>query len=536
GGGSFPLNELGYRENRPAREVSFSPPTVLDVDRDGNLYFSFNRGPDHMDHLYRISTDGQVSYFMNLDGGATALTIDPGNNLYVAIDFNRSGRMPRSSIERISPDGSRTHVAGNGLGPPLGTEPVPAFGANIDTYIIGLAAGPSGDLFFGNGRRIWRISGGIIHHFAGTGTAGFSGDGGPAMAAEIYHLGLATDPRRGVGDNLYLGANANIERVRQISPVGTITTVAGTGARGFSGDGGPATAAQFFLPGDVDLDDEGQIFISEMVNNRIRMIAADGRIWTIAGTGRRGEEEGNALESDIAPYHIAVWEQAEPFPVIFFSGNDMGRIFRLDCTPPASQADVTVSKTGRYEERPGFPSICYTVTVTNNGPATAEEVVITDTLSPLVRFSRVEAGKSGVSCENDGAEVRCTLARLDAEGRVSFDICAAVPPPVILNNVRVTAATGDPVPENNQGIAQNSLPERECPVRLPCPDPPEPIECPACPAPGGRTVPVEPICGNGIVEEGEMCDDGNLVNGDGCSTACKNERRDRRRRRIPSRN
>ncbi|MBI2981699.1 MAG: hypothetical protein HYY44_05340, partial [Deltaproteobacteria bacterium] len=149
GGGSFPLNELGYRESRPAREVSFSPPTVLDVDRDGNLYFSFSRGPDHMDHLYRISTDGQVSNFMDLDGGATALTIDPGNNLYVAVDFNRSGRTPRSAIIRVSPDGSQTLVAGNGLGPPPGTEPMPALEANIDTYIVGLAAGPSGDLFFG---------------------------------------------------------------------------------------------------------------------------------------------------------------------------------------------------------------------------------------------------------------------------------------------------------------------------------------------------------------------------------------------------
>jgi sugar lactone lactonase YvrE len=126
-----------------------------------------------------------------------------------------------------------------------------------------------------------------ITTIAGTGVRGYSGDGGPATAARLnlapYGGGVAVD---GAG-NVYF-ADASNHRVRKVSAAGTITTVAGTGVRGFSGDGGPATRAQLFTPDDVALDREGNLYIADVVNDRVRRVGRDGTITTVAGSGRNG--------------------------------------------------------------------------------------------------------------------------------------------------------------------------------------------------------------------------------------------------------
>ncbi len=138
---------------------------------------------------------------------------------------------------------------------------------------------------------------------AGTGTAGYAGDGGPASAARISGpLSVAVDR----GGNLYI-AEYGGDRIRKVAPNGIITTFAGTGRAGFSGDGGPATTAAIFNPLDMAADAAGNIYFVDSGNRRIRRIGANGVITTVAGTGRRGStgDGGPALAADIAPSAIA---------------------------------------------------------------------------------------------------------------------------------------------------------------------------------------------------------------------------------------
>ena len=124
-----------------------------------------------------------------------------------------------------------------------------------------------------------------ISTLAGTGVAGFGGDGGPAATAQVNDpYGVVRGP-----DGAIWFCEHNGHRIRRIAPDGTITTVAGTGQKGYTGDGGPALAATLNLPHEIRFDAAGDIFIADMANQVIRRIdAKSGIISTFAGTGRKG--------------------------------------------------------------------------------------------------------------------------------------------------------------------------------------------------------------------------------------------------------
>ena len=124
-----------------------------------------------------------------------------------------------------------------------------------------------------------------IETFAGTGTKGFSGDGGPATAAQIDNpFGLVRGPDGALWFCEYTG-----QRIRKVNPDGTIHTMAGTGKTGYSGDGGPALEATFSLPHEIRFDRAGNAYITDMQNHAIRRIdGKSGIISTIAGTGTAG--------------------------------------------------------------------------------------------------------------------------------------------------------------------------------------------------------------------------------------------------------
>jgi hypothetical protein len=150
-----------------------------------------------------------------------------------------------------------------------------------------MAADGAGNLYIATpgGSRVRMVSpDGIITTIAGTGIQGFSGDGGPATSARLRSpTGIAVD---GAG-NLYI-ADPHDNRIRKVTPAGIISTVAGNGVSGFSGDGGPATSAQLSEPGDVAVDGAGNLFILDSLNNRIRKVTPDGVIATVAGNGTAG--------------------------------------------------------------------------------------------------------------------------------------------------------------------------------------------------------------------------------------------------------
>jgi uncharacterized protein (TIGR03437 family) len=133
-----------------------------------------------------------------------------------------------------------------------------------------------------NNHRIRKVSPNhTITTFAGNGKAGFSGDGGPAISAQLYYPSDVTVDLVG---NVYIADNNN-NLVRKVSPQGVITTVAGSGQPGFSGDGGPATSAQLRNPDGVGLDASGNLYIADYNNGLVRKVDPSGVISTIAGGG-----------------------------------------------------------------------------------------------------------------------------------------------------------------------------------------------------------------------------------------------------------
>ena len=163
----------------------------------------------------------------------------------------------------------------------------PAIDAQIGT-LRGVAADPHlGTLYFSDTDHncVRKIdSAGIVSTVAGTGIAGFSGDGGPATAAQLnLPYGLAVD----ANGYLYI-ADLNNNRVRRVSPTGVIATYAGSGGNSSSGDGGPATSAQMLSPRNVALDSAGNLYISEFSAHRVRKVTPAGLISTSAGTGIEG--------------------------------------------------------------------------------------------------------------------------------------------------------------------------------------------------------------------------------------------------------
>ncbi|MEU6957924.1 RICIN domain-containing protein [Streptomyces sp. NPDC045714] len=176
-------------------------------------------------------------------------------------------------------------VAGTGVAGYAG-DGGPAVSAQVN-HPYSLVMDSVGTLYFSDrdNHRIRRITAdGKISTVAGTGAAGFKGDNGPAASAQLKSpRGMTADS----AGTLYVADSQN-HRIRKITADGKISTVAGTGTAGFGGDGGPATAAQLNLPYGVTVDSTGVLYVADGGNHRVRKIAADGKISTVAGTGTAG--------------------------------------------------------------------------------------------------------------------------------------------------------------------------------------------------------------------------------------------------------
>lgn len=191
----------------------------------------------------------------------------------------------RSATLAVTANLARVIVTAVGTGKAgLSSEGVPATTAEIFSPVA-VAVDAAGNLFFTDtsNNRVRKVApNGLVTTVAGSGTIGYSGDGGPATAATLNTpQGLAVD----AAGNLYIADTFN-HAVRKVSPNGTISTVAGTGAPGFSGDDGPATAAEMTNPFGLALDAAGNLYLADRGNQRVRKVnASDGRINTIAGNG-----------------------------------------------------------------------------------------------------------------------------------------------------------------------------------------------------------------------------------------------------------
>jgi len=171
-----------------------------------------------------------------------------------------------------------TTVAGNGSQTFSDGGPAPATGISA----VDIAIDGQGNLYIAGGSRIRKADTyGTITTIAGTGESGYSGDGGPAIYAKLGTAGLALDS----AGNLYIAGD---NRIRKVDRTGIITTIAGNGIAGYSGDGGPAINASLNSSNGIAIDNQGNLFIADAGNYRIRKVSVDGIITTVAGNGVSG--------------------------------------------------------------------------------------------------------------------------------------------------------------------------------------------------------------------------------------------------------
>ena len=270
--------------------AEINKPFGIAVDNTGAIYFA-DRSNGRVRKILTsgviVTIAGMGSAGFNGDGipGTTAELNDPNGvaadnsgNVYIADRLN-------NRIRKVDAFGIITTIAGNGTSGFSGDNAA-ATAAQLGGP-RGVAVDAHGNVFIadqGNGRIRKVDAAGIITTVAGNGTPEYNGDGISATAAELFN------PYSVAGDtsgSIYI-ADVDNERIREIDGSGTISTVAGTGAPGFGGDGGPATAAQVSEPIAVAVDHFGNIFIADNYNARIREITSSGIINTIAGTGAGG--------------------------------------------------------------------------------------------------------------------------------------------------------------------------------------------------------------------------------------------------------
>jgi NHL repeat len=302
----------------PATSATVSEPNAVAVDSAGDLAivdYGNNRirevpcdvstltctppGGDTAKDIYTIAGTGATTYFGNgiLATGAdlyypTGVASDSSGDIYIADRSNCVVREVNANTLII------TTVAGSGTCGYSG-DGGPATSADLNQpYKV--AVDSSGDIYIADTANcvIRKVTGGTITTFAGKNVCGYSGDGGAATAAELYEpIGVAVDS---AGD-LYIADQYNYV-IRKVSG-GNISTFAGNHTYGFAGDGGPATSAEFEYPADVAVDAQGNVYIADQYNHRIRKVNTSGTISTYAGNGTAGYEGDGGLAYETSLYY-----------------------------------------------------------------------------------------------------------------------------------------------------------------------------------------------------------------------------------------
>jgi uncharacterized protein (TIGR03437 family) len=349
GSGGFASAGAGFSgDGGPATSALMDSPYGVAVDSSGNLFIVDTRNS----RIRKVSASGIITTVAGNgtagssgDGGpATSASLAPYG---VAVDS--SGNLfigDNSRIRKVSASGIITTVAGN-YGCGFSGDGGPATSALLCSP-GGIAVDGSGNLFIADtsNQRIRKISAsGIITTVAGNGVVeagsfgnagGFSGDGGPATSASLNNPGSVAVDSSG---NLFI-VDTNNNRIRKVSASGIITTVAGNGIIGFSGDSGPATSASFYYPSDVAVDGLGNLLIADPWNNRIRKVSSGGTITTVAGSGATGPGAGG-FSGDGGPATSALL--AQPFGVavdgsgsLYVADTDNNRIREVPVPPAPS--------------------------------------------------------------------------------------------------------------------------------------------------------------------------------------------------------
>jgi uncharacterized protein (TIGR03437 family) len=302
-GGALPVNVAGL-------STSLGVINGIAVDATGNVYLSLGdynavvRSDASTSVLTLVAGNG--TYGFAGDGGPASsaqlanpagIAFDAAGNLYIADAGNNCIReVVNGVINTIAGNGAAGYSGDNG----------PAAAAEFNG-LGGIALDSAGNLYAADfyNQAIRKIAGGVITTFAGNGTYGYSGDGGAAASAQLAGpMGVAVDYTGAV----YI-AEAYNNRIRKVAN-GVISTYAGSGVAGYTGDYGPATQATLREPTDLAMDSLSNLYIADYGNNRVRMVAFSARpvITTVAGDGETvydGEHVAATSAGLAAPQHVA---------------------------------------------------------------------------------------------------------------------------------------------------------------------------------------------------------------------------------------
>jgi NHL repeat-containing protein len=322
-------SDLGSGKN--AMQIIIEGPMGIGEDREGNIFVSDREGKlvwefERSGRAVVIAGTGRPTGAGGLPPGSSpAQDLDLAMPEGLVVDHEGDILLADSYnhvILRIDRAGNATLFAGTGERG-AGAEGVKATESAL-SFPVDVRLDSKGNVFIADLRnhRIRKITrDGLITTVAGTGVAGFSGDGGPAIKAQLdMPYGVWLDKN----DELLI-ADSNNNRIRKVTSDGIIHTVAGSGKEGFDGDGGPATAAKLNSPQSLGGDREGRIYIGDEHNNAIRILELDGTIQTLVGSEGPGfsGDGGPASQAQIAdPENI--WVRSDGS--ILISARDNARL------------------------------------------------------------------------------------------------------------------------------------------------------------------------------------------------------------------
>jgi len=366
----------------PATNAQLVSPLGVAIDGSGNLYVSdlsnvIRKVATATGIITTVAGNGAAGY--SGDGGPainarlnhpSRMAVDNSGNLYFADTGNNVIRKVAAAT------GIVTTVAGNGTAGYSG-DGGPASSASLSGP-QGVAVDGSGNLYIADDAAIRKVAAatGVITTVAGKGTGGYSGDGGPAIKAQISASSVTVD---GAG-NLYIADTQNNAIRKVMAATGIITTVAGNGGAGYSGDGGPATSAELHSPMSVAVDGSGNLYIADWQNDLIRKaVAATGILTTVAGNRLEGYsgDGGPATSAQLRfPNDVAVDASGN----VYIADNGNARIRLL--VPEASRAFLSVTKTHTGSFTMGQTGATYSVVVSNaaNAGATNGTVTLNETI------------------------------------------------------------------------------------------------------------------------------------------------------------